>query len=151
MRGYVSVFLAGLLFALGLGISGMTLPQKVIGFLDFAGGDWDPSLGLVMISSAGVYMLLYPLVRRRTRPRFDARFHVPTRNDIDRPLVTGAVLFGIGWGLVGLCPGPAVLAVLSGQPLTFAFLVAMLLGMYGERTLQRASRLQDRDSEGTDG
>ncbi|HSH30888.1 MAG TPA: DUF6691 family protein [Thiohalobacter sp.] len=143
MLGHVTVFLAGLLFALGLGISGMTLPQKVVGFLDFAGGDWDPSLGLVMITSAGVYLLLYPLVRRRTRPRFDARFHVPTRNDIDRPLVAGALLFGVGWGLVGLCPGPAVLAVMSGQPPTFAFFVAMLLGMYAEgSTLRRFSRLR---------
>ena len=152
MLGYLTVFLAGLLFALGLGISGMTLPQKVIGFLDFAGGDWDPSLALVMITSAGVYMLLYPLVRRREQPRFDTRFHVPTRNDIDRPLVIGALLFGIGWGLVGLCPGPAVLAVLSGQPLTFAFLAAMLLGIYAERTLQRASRIRESgEAESADG
>lgn len=151
MLGYIAVFLSGLLFALGLGISGMTLPQKVIGFLDVTGGNWDPSLGLVMVSSAGVYMVLYPLVQKLSHPLFDTRFHVPSRNDIDRPLIVGAFLFGIGWGLVGLCPGPAVTALASGQTTVFIFFVAMALGMYAEGSLDVASRIYSEDNQPVDG
>jgi uncharacterized membrane protein YedE/YeeE len=151
MIGLATVFLSGLLFAAGLGVSGMTLPQKVIGFLDFAGGDWDPSLGFVMVSSAGVFLLLHRLVLRRERPVFDTEFHVPTRTDIDAPLVFGATLFGIGWGMVGLCPGPAVTALASGQTPAWIFFVAMIAGMYAEGTLKVTNRVMSGGGQTVDG
>ena len=138
---YLTVFASGLLFALGLGISGMTLPQKVIGFLDFAGENWDPSLALVMISSAGAFLLLHRLVLRRSSPLFDTEFHVPTNTEIDAPLVVGAALFGIGWGMVGLCPGPALTALVSGQTQVWIFFVAMIAGMYAEGSLAVGNRI----------
>ncbi len=148
---YLAVFAAGLVFALGLGISGMTLPQKVIGFLDFAGGDWDPSLGLVMVSSAGVFLLLHRWVLRRSSPLFDTEFHVPKRTDIDAPLVFGSALFGIGWGMVGFCPGPALTALVSGQTQVWIFFVAMIAGMYAEGSLQVTNRILSERGEAVDG
>ena len=146
----LAVFAAGLLFALGLGISGMTLPQKVIGFLNFA-GDWDPSLALVMASSAGVFLVLHRSVLRRRAPLFDTEFHVPTRTDIDGPLIVGAVLFGIGWGMVGFCPGPAVTALVSGQTQVWVFFMAMVLGMYAEGTLSVSNRILAARGDAVDG
>lgn len=133
--GYVTVYFAGLLFALGLGISGMTLPQKVLAFLDIAGERWDPSLLLVMVTSAGTYLLLHRFVLARSRPIFDFKFYLPTRLHIDRPLIVGAALFGIGWGLVGFCPGPAVTALASGASGTLVFFISMIAGMYAYVTL----------------
>lgn len=133
--GYVMVYLSGLLFALGLGISGMTLPQKVLAFLDFWGERWDPSLSLVMVTSAGTYLLLHRVVLRRPRPVFDVKFHLPARLRIDRPLIVGAVLFGVGWGMVGFCPGPALTALVSGSSGTLVFFVSMIAGMYAYGTL----------------
>jgi hypothetical protein len=148
---HLAVFAAGLVFALGLGISGMTLPQKVIGFLDFAGGDWDPSLGLVMVSSAGVFLLLHRWVLRRSSPLFDTEFHVPKRTDIDAPLVFGSALFGIGWGMVGFCPGPALTALVAGQTQVWIFFVAMIAGMYAEGSLQVSNRILSERGEAVDG
>ncbi|MDT8388164.1 MAG: YeeE/YedE family protein [Thiogranum sp.] len=148
---YLAIFSSGLLFAVGLGVSGMTLPQKVIGFLDFSGENWDPSLGLVMITSAGVYMLLHRRVLRRPAPLFDTDFHVPARNDIDRPLVFGSMLFGIGWGMVGFCPGPAVTALVSGQTQVWIFFVAMVAGMYAEGTLAVSNRMLTQRGDAVDG
>ncbi len=139
--GYLLVFVSGTLFAVGLGISGMTLPQKVIGFLDFT-GNWDPSLAFVMIGSAGIYLVFYPWIVRMSHPLFDASFHIPTRTDIDQRLVTGAALFGIGWGLVGLCPGPAVTALVSGENKTLIFFVSMIAGMYAYRTVEAIASLR---------
>lgn len=148
---HLVIFSAGLLFALGLGVSGMTLPQKVIGFLDFAGDDWDPSLAMVMISSAGIYFLLHRWVLRRSSPVFDVEFHVPSRTDIDKPLVIGSALFGIGWGIVGFCPGPAVTALMSGQTQVWIFFMAMLTGMYAEGTLNVESRILTERGDAVDG
>jgi uncharacterized membrane protein YedE/YeeE len=148
---YITVFLSGLLFALGLGISGMTLPQKVIGFLDFGGENWDPSLAMVMIGSAGVFLLLHRLVLRRSSPLFETEFHVPSGTDIDAPLVVGAALFGIGWGMVGLCPGPALTALVSGQIKAWIFFVAMITGMYAEGSLVVSNRIIAASGESVDG
>ena len=148
---HLAVFTAGLLFALGLGISGMMLPQKVIGFLDFAGANWDPSLALVMIASAGVFFLLHRYVLQRPAPLFDTEFHVPSRNDIDAPLVLGAALFGIGWGLVGFCPGPALTALVSGQTQVWIFFMAMITGMYAEGTLSVSNRILTARGDAVDG
>ncbi len=150
MFGFILVFLAGVLFAVGLGISGMTLPQKVLAFLDFA-GEWDPSLLLVMITSAGVYLLLHRWVLKRSRPVFDTAFHVPTRQDIDQPLVTGAALFGIGWGLVGFCPGPAMTALVTGQTKVLIFFVSMAVGMYVYGTLDVLTKIRSEQGTEVDG
>ena len=133
---YLTVFLSGLLFALGLGISGMTLPQKVLAFLDLAGPQWDPSLALVMVTSAGTYFLLHRLVLARPQPVFETKFYLPTNQDIDRRLIVGAALFGIGWGMVGLCPGPAITSLVSGSGDALVFFVSMITGMYVYGTLE---------------
>ena len=122
----------GLIFGFGLAISGMTQPAKVLGFLDVLGialGTWDPTLAFVMIGALAVAAPGFLLVRRRARPLFAQAAAWPSRRDIDRPLIAGAVLFGIGWGLVGLCPGPAItnLATLSSR--VVAFVIAMAAGM----------------------
>lgn len=150
MIGYVAVFVAGLLFALGLGISGMTLPQKVLAFLDFA-GDWDPSLAMVMVGSAGVYFLLHRWVLKLSSPIFDTSFHIPGRQDIDQSLVTGAALFGIGWGLVGFCPGPATTALVSGNAKSLIFFVSMAAGMYAYGTLQVIGTVRSAQGTAVDG
>ena len=150
MLKYGSVFLAGLLFAVGLGVSGMTLPQKVLAFLDVA-GDWDPSLALVMVGSAGVYLVLHPLVLKLSHPLFDLRFHLPARQDIDQQLVAGAALFGVGWGLVGLCPGPALTALVAGTPKVLIFFLSMVVGMYVYGTLVATAKVTDLEGAEVDG
>lgn len=129
MRKLITAGLSGVLFALGLLISGMTRPANVIGFLDFA-GDWNPSLLFVMGGAVLVHAPLLAWTRRRTRPLFAPSFAIPTRRDIDPPLVLGAVLFGIGWGLYGYCPGPAWVALGSVDRSAVTFVAAMLAGMY---------------------
>lgn len=133
-------FFAGAVFALGLGISGMTLPQKVIGFLDVT-GDWDGSLAFVMGGAVVVMAIAYRLRLRMQAPAFDARFHLPTRRDLDARLLTGAALFGVGWGLGGLCPGPAIvsgpLGFTSGMGDVLVFLASMLGGMFLLKGLER--------------
>ncbi len=126
---------AGVLFALGLLLAGMTQPTKVIGFLDIT-GDWDPSLAFVMMGAIGVHLIAYWLIRGRAAPLFDAKFHLPTRRDLDRRLIAGAAIFGVGWGLAGYCPGPAVVSVAAGGP-TLAFFAAMLVGIVAQRVLDR--------------
>jgi uncharacterized protein len=126
MRTAVALAL-GLLFALGLGVSGMTDPSRVLAFLDL-GGHWDPSLLWVMVAAVGVYVVSYPLILRRSAPVLDARFHLPPRRSIDGKLIGGAALFGIGWGMAGLCPGPAVVSLASLEPMPLLFLAAVLVG-----------------------
>lgn len=128
--------LAGALFGTGLLISGMTQPAKVIGFLDATRG-WDPSLAFVMAGAAGVYAVLFRMIRRRMRPWLDLHFHLPTRRDLDMPLVLGAAIFGVGWGLGGLCPGPGIVAAASGSSSALAFVAAMLAGMYAQHRTTR--------------
>ncbi|MCC6849447.1 MAG: YeeE/YedE family protein [Deltaproteobacteria bacterium] len=128
----VAAFLVGLAFALGLGLGGMTQPARVLGFLDVA-GDWDPSLVLVMAGAIAVYGAAFPFVMRRRRPLLAATFQVPARRDVDGRLVVGALVFGVGWGLAGLCPGPALTALASGDPGVAIFVGAMLGGMAAHR------------------
>ncbi len=122
------VFLAGALFAVGLALAGMTQPQKVIGFLDFF-GEWDPSLAFVMVGAIATYGALFPVVTRRKGPVFASLFRIPERRDITPSLVGGAALFGVGWGLAGFCPGPALASITAGSGTVFVFLGAMLGGM----------------------
>ncbi len=139
-------FACGLVFGWGLLISGMTQPSKVLGFLDVL-GPWDPTLAFVMAGALAVTGMGYAVARRRPRPILAAQSLWPTRTDIDRPLVGGAVLFGTGWGLVGLCPGPALENLASLSPRVIVFVVAMGVGMVLHDLWQRrtpsASAIED--------
>jgi uncharacterized membrane protein YedE/YeeE len=119
---------AGLLFGIGLCVSGMTRPEKVLGFLDVTGA-WDPTLLFVMGGAVGVHFGAYRLVRRWPAPRYAERFVPPSFTRIDARLCLGAALFGIGWGISGYCPGPALVSLPSGQPSALVFVLTMLLGM----------------------
>jgi uncharacterized membrane protein YedE/YeeE len=122
-------FAAGLLFGAGLLLSGMSDPAKVIGFLDVLGA-WDPSLALVMAGAVGIGLLGFALNEKRTRSALGLPMRMPARGGvIDPRLVLGAACFGIGWGLVGLCPGPALVALTTGSAKAIAFVAAMLAGM----------------------
>lgn len=128
MRPLLSAFAAGALFALGLGVAGMTLPSRVIGFLDVTGA-WDPTLAFVMIGAIGTHLSLLRIILRRTGPIFGVRFEIPTRRDLDGKLVAGAALFGIGWGLAGYCPGPALTSIVTLTPAALIVVAAMAAGM----------------------
>lgn len=119
---------AGLVFGIGLIVSGMSNPAKVIGFLDLA-GKWDPSLGLVMAGAIAVSFIPFQLATRRSRAVLGEPMRLPTARDIDRRLVLGALAFGAGWGLAGYCPGPALASLLSGSAKPVIFVAAMLAGM----------------------
>jgi uncharacterized membrane protein YedE/YeeE len=129
---------AGLTFGLGLALSGMLDPARVRGFLDI-GGAWDPSLVFVLGGAVSVSALGYGLSRRLPRPALAQTFDLPTSRRIDAPLVLGAALFGIGWGLSGFCPGPAVAALSTGAAPVFVFVTAMLLGMAASELRVRRS------------
>ncbi len=119
--------LAGVLFGLGLALSNMMDPAKVLSFLDLAGA-WDPSLMLVMGGAIAVTVPGFALVLKRPHPLFDKQFYLPSSTAIDPPLLMGAALFGLGWGMVGLCPGPALAGLVTGSLEILGFVVAMLLG-----------------------
>lgn len=125
---------AGLMFGLGLMISGLGNPAKVLNFLDIT-GNWDPSLILVMISAIITTAIGYRLVFLRDKPVFNTQYFIPTRKDIDSRLVVGAMVFGLGWGIGGFCPGPAWVGLTMGNPKTQAFIVAMLVGMFIAKNL----------------
>lgn len=120
--------LSGLVFGLGLIVSGMANPAKVLGFLDLAGA-WDPSLGLVMAGAILVGFFAFLVAKNRTRSFIGAEMKLPTASAIDRRLLTGSALFGAGWGVAGLCPGPGLVALGMGEPKALVFVAAMLVGM----------------------
>ncbi len=138
MKRNAAAFGTGALFAVGLAISGMTKPSKVVGFLDVAGA-WDASLAFVMVGAIAVHFVAHRIATRRHSPLFDAKFHLPTRKDIDRRLVLGAALFGVGWGLGGFCPGPALVAGGGGSLNAIVFVAGMTIGMVLEHAVARAS------------
>ena len=120
---------AGIVFAVGLAIAGMTIPANVVGFLDVF-GDWKPQLAFVMMGAIAVHAPIYwLLVRRRSAPPFAVAFDLPTRRDVDARLVAGAAIFGAGWGIGGFCPGPAVVSLATGALEIAVFVGAMALGM----------------------
>ncbi|MEW5852588.1 MAG: DUF6691 family protein [Myxococcota bacterium] len=128
MKSHVTAFAGGLLFGVGLLVSGMTEPAKVTGFLDVSGA-WDPSLALVMLGAIGVHAVAYRLIRRRPAPLFESTFHVPTRKDVDGKLLAGAAIFGVGWGLAGYCPGPGLTSLAGGSATSAVFVATMVAGM----------------------
>jgi uncharacterized membrane protein YedE/YeeE len=128
MKMLLGALLSGLVFGFGLVISGMTQPARVLGFLDIF-GVWDPTLAFVMGAALAVSLPGFYFTRRRERPLLTARFRWPTRSEIDAPLIGGAALFGIGWGLVGLCPGPAIVNLATFLQQIIVFVVAMGAGM----------------------
>ncbi|MES2642323.1 MAG: DUF6691 family protein [Myxococcota bacterium] len=130
MKSLLLSLAIGLLFGVGLLVSGMTQPKKVSSFLDVL-GDWDPSLGFVMGGAIAVHFLAYRLVPRLGQPIRAAEWALPTRRDIDPRLLVGAALFGAGWGLGGYCPGPALTSVVAGASSTLIFTGSMLAGMWG--------------------
>jgi uncharacterized membrane protein YedE/YeeE len=153
MKHRISEFAVGLIFGIGLIVSGMTDPGKVIGFLDLFGA-WDPSLALVMGGAIGVGVFAFALAGKRSTTFLGSALHLPAARDIDRRLLVGSLLFGAGWGLAGFCPGPAIVSAGGGQPKAVVFVLAMLAGMWlftwlGRRPAQRRAR-QAADPDTTD-
>jgi uncharacterized membrane protein YedE/YeeE len=141
MKYRISEFVVGLVFGLGLIISGMTDPGKVLGFLDLFGA-WDPSLALVMGGAILVGVFAFALAKKRTTTFLGGALHLPGSRDIDKRLVIGGLAFGTGWGLAGFCPGPALVSLGAGEPKAAVFVVAMLAGMaVFELIERRADRL----------
>ena len=133
----LSAFVCGVVFAFGLGLAGMTQPTKVIGFLDLT-GHWDPTLAFVMGGAVAVSLVLFPLILRRSAPVLGERFALPEKKDLDLRLLGGAALFGVGWGLSGYCPGPALVSLVTVTPRVVIFVASMCIGLYlGKRLLER--------------
>jgi uncharacterized membrane protein YedE/YeeE len=129
MKTSLAALFCGTVFGLGLAISEMINPTRVIGFLDIA-GTWDMTLLLVMGSALIVTVIGFPLITRKAHPLLAEKFTLPTKTNLDFPLLSGAVLFGIGWGLAGLCPGPAIAGLASLDPAVFLFVAAMVAGQF---------------------
>jgi len=132
----LSALIVGILFGLGLTISRMIDPAKIIAFLDVT-GRWDPSLLVVMASALAVSFVGYRVTLARAKPVFEPSFQLPTKTTIDRPLIVGSALFGTGWGLSGLCPGPAISAAALGNAAIYVFLFALVAGMFLKDGLKR--------------
>lgn len=128
-RETLSSLFCGILFSLGLGLSGMTQPQKVIGFLDFF-GNWDPSLTFVMFGAILVYSIGYQRVKAMTQPLFSSEFLIPANRQLDSSLLVGSALFGIGWGIAGFCPGPAMTSMMGMGHSSLIFVFSMLATLF---------------------
>jgi len=142
-------FVTGLVFGIGLMLSGMVNPAKVLGFLDVA-GPWDPSLALVMVGAIAVGAVTFAIARRRTRSLLGLPLQIPTCTNIDARLVAGSVAFGIGWGLAGFCPGPAIVALGAGHAKALVFVAAMVLGMAGFEVVERGRARRNPPSRATE-
>lgn len=132
----ISEFIVGLLFGVGLMLSGMTDPAKVIGFLNVF-GNWDPSLAFVMGGAIAVGFFAFAVAKKRTTSFFGGALHLPNAHQIDRRLVIGSLVFGAGWGLAGFCPGPALVSMAAGQDKALVFVLAMVFGMIAYELAQR--------------
>lgn len=141
MKNSLAALAVGYIFALGLGLSGMTQPQKVVGFLDLF-GNWDPSLIFVMVGAIAVHFVSYRLIRSRPSPLFSAQWHVPTKKEVTKPLLLGSFLFGVGWALAGFCPGPAVTSLASFELRPLVFVISMLVGMAIFKALDKKLKFQ---------
>ncbi|KHD89298.1 MAG: hypothetical protein OM95_03980 [Bdellovibrio sp. ArHS] len=138
LQGLVAL-LVGFLFSFGLAVAGMTDPAKVLGFLTWD-KNWDPTLLFVMMGAIPVHAFIYYLARKRTSPLLDSRWHVPQSKQINRALVLGSLLFGLGWGLAGYCPGPVITSVGAGSMQALVFVAAMLVGMSAQRFFKYESK-----------
>jgi uncharacterized membrane protein YedE/YeeE len=132
MMNKIFSLLSGIIFGLGLTVSSMTNPAKVIGFLDIT-GNWDPSLMFVMLGAIAISAPFFYLLRNKNKPLFDSNFEIPTIKNLDKKLVLGASIFGIGWGMVGFCPGPAIASLAFLNPFSIIFVIAMVGGFYMSR------------------
>lgn len=132
MRHFFPGLIVGLLFGAGLTLSGMVNPARVLGFLDIAGA-WDPTLAVVLVAALIPSSISYAVVRKMKRPLLAEGFRIPQNHLVDRRLIAGAALFGIGWGIVGLCPGPAIAGVVFGYWQSWLFVAAMVGGMWLQR------------------
>lgn len=141
-RFYLSSLVTGTLFGMGLAISGMTDPGRVLDFLDLA-GDWNPSLLFVLGAAVAVTVIAFRWILQQKKPLFSDNFSLPTRTAIDRDLVVGSLIFGIGWGISGYCPGPAIASLASPNWESWIFLPAMLLGALLHRVLQTSQAKKD--------
>jgi uncharacterized membrane protein YedE/YeeE len=135
----VTAFACGSFFGIGLGLAGMTQPDKVIAFLDLA-DQWDPSLAFVMLGAIAVHLVAYRLIVRRSSPILASEFFIPTRQDVDARLLLGAGTFGVGWALGGYCPGPGFVTVGAGFGQGLVFLVAMTVGMLALHAIDPSTR-----------
>jgi uncharacterized protein len=138
--GKLATLLSGLLFGTGLTISGMVNPMKILNFLDIF-GPWDATLIIVMGSGLVVTLLGYQIIFKRNAPLFATSFRLPTSQDIDAKLLGGAALFGLGWGLTGFCPGPAIASVVFGKTESITFVISMAAGMIVTRQIQHRMRI----------
>ena len=136
---HVSAFLCGLMFALGLGLGEMTQPARIIGFLNVA-GRWDPTLIFVMGGAIAASVTLFPLILKRTQPILAGSFVLPEKRHIDLPLIAGAVLFGVGWGLSGYCPGPALVSLVTLRSGVLVFVISMAAGLYVGKPLLKIQK-----------
>lgn len=136
MKNALAALVVGFIFSIGLGLSGMTQPQKVIGFLDLF-GNWDPSLIFVMIGAIVVHFVMYKLIRKRKSPLLSSDWHVPNNKEITPALVFGAFIFGVGWALGGFCPGPAITSLASFNKTPFVFVISLIAGMYLFKTIDK--------------
>lgn len=138
MSRHIVALLTGIIFGLGLAVSGMINPEKVLGFLDIA-GNWDPSLALVMGGAVGVTLLTFRQVLKLPKPLFGPRFEIPTSASVDPPLLIGATIFGIGWGIAGYCPGPAIASLTIGAVEPVVFIAAFIVGNFLSVMLDRVT------------
>lgn len=139
-KAYFSSFFSGLLFAIGLGLSGMMNPEKVQGFLDIT-GKWDPSLALVMGGAVMVTFIVFPIIFKRKQPIFEFSFAMPSNTKIDKNLIIGAILFGAGWGIGGFCPGPAMASIGTLNPNVLVFIISMLLGFIIQQKISVSKKI----------
>ena len=144
MRHILAAFASALIFGIGLGISGMTLPAKVIGFLDIT-GQWDPSLMAVMAGAILVHAVSYRFIIKRRNPVLTSEFKIPTKRDIDWKLIHGSAIFGAGWGLGGFCPGPALVGLVTGEPSVVIFVLSMVAGIYLHRFFDKIVLKSERE------
>lgn len=135
----ISAFIAGLIFGIGLIVAGMSNPAKVLGFLDMA-GRWDPSLALVMVGAIGISLPIFQLAKRRAKTLFGDLIELPHNRRIDKRLLGGSLIFGIGWGLAGICPGPAFVLLGFGIARAWLFLGALFIGFSLVRVAQHTRR-----------
>ncbi len=136
MNKLLVALISGIIFGLGLSLSQMVDPNKVLGFLDIA-GDWDPSLAFVMAGALAVATPGFYWIKKRQRPIFEDGFHLSHKKQIDKPLVLGAIIFGIGWGLSGYCPGPAVAGIGFGNGEALVMVLAIYVGFFAERFIAK--------------